>query len=104
MKSYEEQLEYLEKQEKLKLESIDKAERDYQIIQDLVGQEKNKLNKYKSKNKYYEEIESKNNSLTENLEETTNSLKVANRKLETANDKLKKVNNAGFFKRIFKNW
>lgn len=97
LKSYEEQLEYLEKQKKLKVESIDKAKSEYQDTQDLIDQEKIKLDEYKSKNKYYEKLESDNSSLT-------NKLINANSKLETANDKLKRVNNAGLFKRIFKNW
>lgn len=96
MKSYEEQLECLEKQKKLKVESIDKAKSEYQDTQDLIDQEKIKIDEYKSKNKYYEKLESDNSSLT-------NKLINANSKLETANDKLKRVNNAGLFKRIFKN-
>lgn len=125
LKSYEEQVEELQKQiqalenQKLvKQESLETAECDFQKAQDLVAQEKIKLEAYKRENEYYEKLESdnksltKNNlSLTKNLGETTDKLNTvntelgnANTELDTANNELKRVYSAGWIKRALKIW
>lgn len=132
LKSYEEQIEELknqinslESQKSVKLEELVAAKSHFQKAQDLIVQEKNKLEAYKRENEYFEKLESDNINLTKNLAKTNVKLNTVNTelstvnkdlvtantkldkvsgKLDTVNDELKRVHSANFFERWFKKW
>ncbi|WP_285141771.1 hypothetical protein [Lactococcus petauri] len=132
LKSYEEQIEELqhqikalESQKSVKTESLATAEINCQKTQDLIVQEKYKLEGYKRENEYYEKLESDNINLTKNLAETNNKLNTVNTelssankelvtanikldnvsgKLKNANDELKRIDAVGWIKRALKKW